>query len=145
MIIFVGDKPGRKNVSPDVPFVGTQSYKRLLEWIWRMDIDITDVKTANTTDFARRVGVNNLLTSPKIIALGKSAKKHLDNLKLEYRMEGGLYPIPGRPYKPTQIALRHIPLDVFELPHPSGLNRKLNDEEWLNQQLQECKKWLKKI
>ena len=33
----------------------------------------------------------------------------------------------------------------FKLPHPSGLNRKLNDKQWLQQQLQACKVWLKDI
>jgi len=43
MIIFVGDKPSAKNLDPEIPFVGTQSYKKLLEWIWEMDINISDV------------------------------------------------------------------------------------------------------
>lgn len=32
----------------------------------------------------------------------------------------------------------------FKLPHPSGLNRKLNNKIWLQQQLEACRLWLNK-
>lgn len=31
---------------------------------------------------------------------------------------------------------------LYCLPHPSGLNRKLNDSEQLNKYLEDCKRWL---
>lgn len=37
-------------------------------------------------------------------------------------------------------ALKGVP--HCQLPHPSGLNRKLNDKEWLQTQLQNCKLWI---
>ena len=33
-------------------------------------------------------------------------------------------------------------VSFFQLPHPSGLNRKLNDKEWTAKVLADCKAWL---
>lgn len=115
MIIFVGDKPSAKNIDPDVPFVGTQSYKRLLEWIWNMDIDISDVFTVNATDnFYHWVGYYGCGEDHTYIALGNNASNFLKSEGLEH----------------------------FKLPHPSGLNRKLNDRKFIAGKLKECKQWL---
>jgi len=45
---MVGDSPSASNLNPDVAFVGTASYKRLLGWIAELDIDINDVLLCNT-------------------------------------------------------------------------------------------------
>jgi len=39
-------------------------------------------------------------------------------------------------------ALKKIGVDHFVMPHPSGLNRKLNDPAYEKQALQECKDYL---
>lgn len=31
----------------------------------------------------------------------------------------------------------------FKLPHPSGRNRQINNKEFINKKLEECKNWLK--
>ena len=106
MIAFVGDTPSAKNVDPNVPFVGTQSYKRLLEWIWMMDVDISEVSLFNRGDLIP------FRDTTKVVALGNNASEWL-----------------GR-------------VPHFKLPHPSGRNRKLNDEKYVRKVLQQCKKWL---
>ena len=73
-IVFVGDKPSSKNIDPSIPFVGTQSYRILLDWIWQMDIDISDVTICNKDtlfkNYHRPIGVS-------FIALGNEAAKEL--------------------------------------------------------------------
>lgn len=114
MIVFIGDKPSKKNIDPEVPFVGTQSYKRLLEWIWEMDIDISEVKMINsTTQFAPWIVQQK---ENKIIILGNNAEKFVKKCTNK---------------------------ETFKLPHPSGLNRKLNDKKWLKKELNRCKIWLR--
>ncbi len=113
MIVFVGDQPSKKNIDPNIPFVGTQSYKRLLEWIWEMNIDISEVKLLNK-DSLYRFMHNDFHVRPRIISLGKNAEKVA-------KVYGGLH---------------------FNLPHPSGLNRQNNDKEFIKQKLKECKEWL---
>jgi len=104
MIIFVGDKPSKHNISKDIPFVGTKSYKRLLEWIWQLDIDVTDIFLANTQHVTRgksdwRPDVQTLNSymeiqeEDSVVALGTAASKALGKLSIPH----------------------------FKLPHPSGL------------------------
>lgn len=130
MILIVGDKPSKKNINPDVPFVGTTSYKRLLEWIVTLEVDITDVVTANREHikthpwaikgegegvFIEREGIYaDIMPEDKIIALGMNAAECLNDFGLDYCM----------------------------LPHPSGLNRQNNDKKFIDRQLKKCKHWL---
>lgn len=115
MIVFVGDKPSKKNVDPNIPFVGTMSYKRLLEWIWEMDIDISEVKMYNKDS----LWLHNLrhhanIKDAKVICLGNASSKLFEDNNVPH----------------------------FKLPHPSGLNRKCNDKKWLKKELNKCKRWL---
>jgi len=118
MIIFVGDKPSKKNKNIGIPFVGTQSYKRLLDWIWQMDINVTDVHlvNANSSDFSEEtIALSQFrFVGSVMVALGNSASKFLDTIEVEH----------------------------FKLPHPSGRNLKLNDKEWLTTELNKCKRYL---
>lgn len=76
-IVFVGDEPSAKNVDPDIPFVGTQSYKTLLNWIWQMDIDISNVSLCNR---------DKILVHPSAlcVALGQKASKTLVELRVPH-------------------------------------------------------------
>lgn len=120
MIVFVGDKPSKQNLSPDTPFVGTQSYKRLLEWIWHLDADINLIKMCNRSDenYRKYIGLYKYFGERvKIIALGKNAARTL-------REDLGNHKT------------------FFELPHPSGLNRTINDKPLMKRKLADCRKWL---
>lgn len=122
MIIFVGDKPSKKNTNPDIPFVGTKSYKTLLEWIYLMDIDISQVQLENSDKdsfcgylkLCQIVGNDCLQDDIQLVVLGNNAEKIVKKF--------------NHPY--------------FKLPHPSGLNTKLNDKKWLSNELKRCKEWL---
>ena len=129
MIVFVGDKPGKANLDPYIPFVGTKSYKTLLEWIYAMNVDINAVMVVNRSGVIPYPGNCDgdmiLIKSPaletdlckgdKVVALGNEAEQHLNRLGVKH----------------------------FKLPHPSGLNRKLNDKKYVDQILKECKTYLK--
>lgn len=118
MIIFVGDKPSDKNFSPDIPFVGTQSYKRLLDWIFKMNLDITEICMYNRQDSELsfwRSEQEKGHRAIRFVALGNEAAKQL---------------------------VRDRVSEFFRLPHPSGLNRKLNDADYVDEQLKLCEEWL---
>jgi uracil-DNA glycosylase len=122
VIVIVGDKPARNNLNSNIPFVGTKSYKILLNWIFKLNVDITDVALYNRSNLgiisygsAQKFFDERLLCEPtKVVAVGNEASKFLKAHGIEH----------------------------FKLPHPSGLNRKLNDKEWLAKELKNCKKYL---
>lgn len=116
MIVFIGDSPSNSNLNPEVPFVGTQSYKKLLEWIYRLNISINDVMLVNQCDLGPDDFFALDIPDNAIVALGKVAA-------LELR--------------------RHKIVNYFELPHPSPRNRKLNDRVYESEELKKCKAWLK--
>lgn len=122
MIVFVGDKPSKKNIDPEVPFVGTRSYKTLLAWIYKMDIDISKVATVNATDHptANDWVIMANEENWKVVCLGTNALKAVMQARREWDCS----------------------VDIFHLPHPSGSNRKLNDRTWLEGELQKCRNWL---
>jgi hypothetical protein len=119
-VYFVGDKPSSKNKESSVAFVGTKSYKKLLTWIYNLDLDLNHVYTCNKDDIADNftVEVPGLFTEideeDSVIALGEASSKRLD-----------------------KIGLKH-----FKMPHPSGLNRKLNNKEYELQMLKQCKEYI---
>lgn len=125
MIIFVGDEPSKKNINPEIAFVGTKSYKTLLDWIYRLNVSINDVIICNKEDI-KTYGEGRFYTvevpglyadieeEDKVISLGKNSCKFLNDVKLSH----------------------------FSMPHPSGLNRKLNNKKWLDSKLKECKSWI---
>ena len=118
MIIFVGDKPGKANIDPKIPFVGTKSYTKLLSWIDDMNIDISQVYLCNKDSEDLSFWYHQYRQKKRCIrfvCLGEASDKKL-------KLDG--------------IDIR------FKLPHPSGLNRKLNDKEWVVEQLKLCKEWL---
>jgi hypothetical protein len=113
MILFVGDKPSARNLDVSIPFVGTKSYKTLLDWIWQMNINITDVKLINKDDKASIATADRF--NWKIVVLGNEAEKIVKKFTKKY----------------------------FKLDHPSGLNRKLNDKNYVAARLKECENWLR--
>lgn len=118
-IIFVGDRPSGKNKSPEIPFVGTPSYRTLLQWIHALDLDFRACDMINAsdleTDGERILSMNSESNSGrvKIIALGLTAAKCLDDCGLH---------------------------GFYTLPHPSPKNRKLNDKRYVNAVLKQMKK-----
>lgn len=122
-IVFVGDKPSSKNLDPKIPFVGTRSYKTLLNWIIELNIDISNVILCNKDNFKidytdyiveKHDSTTYINSSDKIIALGKNASKYLKLLGCNH----------------------------FEMDHPSGMNRNLNCPKYIKDKLNSCKKYI---
>lgn len=112
-VLFIGDEPSSKNVSNFVPFVGAKCFDTLVEWIKYLEPDFYFI--VNSDSYHDFMFINDLRkTDFKFVALGKNASKRLDTM-----------------------AIKH-----FTLPHPSGLNRKLNNKEYLKEQLNSCGRYL---
>src|ERR1700722_9847802 len=102
LIYIVADKPAKDNVSPNVPLVGTASYKTLLTWLGSMDVDVSRVRFYNQSDNPFHgfsgVSLNQAVKTQhiKVIALGKVAMKYLMDVGID---------------------------SFFVLPHPSPANK----------------------
>ena len=116
MIYFIGDKPSNCNIDPRIAFVGTNSYKTLLNWIHRMNLSINDIMLFNSDMFVKQINEKKVVINEEdqIVALGKEASIFLDNEIIPH----------------------------LRIPHPSGLNRSLNDPQLVNKFLKECKAYV---
>lgn len=109
-VLFVGDKPSKHNTDPDVAFEGTRSMTTLLTWIEFLGLSLGEYRIINRNHPSFETTVS-LFNDCAIIALGEEASK----------------------------ALNAIEEPHFKLPHPSGLNRKLNDHYYVQSILRECR------
>lgn len=119
-VLFVGQNPTKDEA---VPFEGTKSGKKLLEWVNFLGIDEyslinasrksgkVTIKDSNPDEIYLRLLFTNC---DKVIALGEYAAKACDRANIK----------------------------AYKLSHPSGLNRKLNSKVYVSKMLRECKEWL---
>lgn len=122
LVYLVADKPAKDNLSPEIPLVGTQSYRTLLEWIGYMNVDITRVRMYNQSDnpfdnTMSRISLNQAITLKQIcvIALGQKAATYLKKAGIK---------------------------SYFILPHPSRKNLLLNDKAFVRMKLESCKNYI---
>jgi len=134
-VLFIGDKPGNKNLDPNLAFVGTKSYETLCSWIGKLHIPINNVTIVNSIDI---LDIKNL-PSPsysivqvdflrevecfdKVIVLGNIALNYLNKNFNNISTDSNKFK---------------------NIDHPSGLNRNLNNPEYVKNMLAETRKWLK--
>lgn len=108
-VVFVGDSPSNTNVHPEIAFIGAKCFNTLVEWIKQLPIDYYICFNSNDADLSLKL---DALTNEgfKVIALGNKASDRLTGWKIGH----------------------------YKLPHPSGLNRKLNDKRWVALELFFC-------
>lgn len=110
-VLFVGDKPSAKNFDPKVAFEGSKSGETLKAWAKLMGLRKQDYMAINRVDEFFVECCKSFSNADKaIITLGVHAHKAL-----------------------LKAGVPHFPL-----PHPSGLNRKLNDKKALAANLARC-------
>lgn len=119
-VVFVGDRPSPTNVSNYIAFVGAKCFPRFIEWIKDLAPDYYTCYNVHDsdghTDLQNVVNIMNLLESGfKVIALGKQAS--------------------------AALLTQGIP--HYEIPHPSGRNRKINDQYTIDQCLDLAKYYIR--
>lgn len=109
-VVFVGDEPSVHNFFPDLAFVGTRSFTTLVGWIKEIDPDYYVLINSNTTVDRARIEIL-YKKGFRVIALGKKASDRMKN-----------------------CGIKHL-----KLPHPSGLNRKLNNKHYVEMEIDHVK------
>lgn len=128
-VLFLGSNPSTQSPDPRVPFAGTRSGRILTSWIELLGanhryqlMNLSEQVTENNRPLLKGEVLYDTLARRlqgdffAIVALGDSASK----------------------------ALRRLRRDHFRLPHPSPLNRQLNDRRFVLQALRDCRLWLEK-
>lgn len=121
---IVGSNPSPKNVNPKLPFWGTKSYETLSKWLTYLGINKHGL-----------INVSNEVTSGKIPKITNE-----DLFRIRTKLEGATKVIALG--NTASTALHRLGIKHFKLPHPSGRNRLLNDQNYLNSKLIECKEYL---
>lgn len=132
-IVFLGSNPS--NASPFLdPFTHCRSAHVLAGWLARLGLRWEEVTFANVANY-KTIGNKPLtgsqisaeiprliaeLSDAVVIALGTTAQKAAK------KTANGCYPWPA-------------PLAIIPLPHPSGMNRLLNDQDYVAKVLDEAK------
>lgn len=102
-VVFVGDEPSKTNVSPDIAFVGAKCFDTIVEWIKELNPDY--YVCLNSDTISQLSDTKRLEKSGfRVIALGNKASERLEKMEIPH----------------------------CKLPHPSGLNRKLNDKQQIS-------------
>lgn len=133
--LIVGLNPSLKNDNPYVPFVGTRSGITLDSWL--KDIGIDKVEC---------VFINVLPRATKSQAGIKKSEIDLDDLHERISMMRCGF------YKDAKIitlgqlaawALDQVGAQFLALPHPSGLNRQLNDKMYVKSMIKDARRWIR--
>lgn len=120
-VLFVGDQPSRRNNNPAVAFEGTQSGVTLEKWATFLGVSYFAINSHLEPELYSAVRWAEQFNQP-IITLGALAKQRVESLCYE----NGLV------------------VEMYNLPHPSPLNRKLNDKPKLIETLRDLKHKLKR-
>ena len=76
-IVFVGDKPAKNNIDPNIAFWGTKSYETLMGWVGTLQIPFFDVDMINSIDLIAYQYSDSI-----VIALGNEAEKMCQRLNV---------------------------------------------------------------
>lgn len=108
-VVIVGDAPSSKNVNANIAFVGAKCFNTVVSWIKHLSPDY--YVCVNSDDDNNLSNIQSLAQDNfKIVALGNNAAGRLASKKINF----------------------------FKMPHPSGLNRQLNDKDYIDKVLKDC-------
>lgn len=131
IVLFIGSNPSCKSLTGSAFDEKTRSGKTLHEWMHKANIDtylldnifhhatpgnraLTAEEKRSSRLYIARLCKNSVVTH--VVALGKEATKELSAMNIEF----------------------------LDMPHPSGLNRKLNDAVYVEEQMQRLRDYVSK-
>lgn len=129
-IVFVGSNPSAAANSATPFDVSTSSGRILMGWI----------AAAELTD-TQQINVANYVTENNRPLKMSEIKSRISDVKiqLEILIANGYRPVALG--KTATRALELTKLPFLEMPHPSGLNRKLNDLTYVGEQIERLRRY----
>lgn len=128
-VLFVGSNPSNSSLT-DAAFHGsTKSSKILTEWCSSVEGAIfIHVNVLN-----KKTHKNRPLTKREILDSISSLKQNIEGIRPDKIVALG---------KTASVALTLLHVNFFEMPHPSGRNRLLNDKQYIDNKLAQFKEYL---
>lgn len=127
-ILFIGPCPRTKNTDPNIPFAGTKSANVIMDWIYYMNLYQYNLMFINVSN---RINSKDF-TVDEILTLHHITLPH--TIRLSYNIIAFGDQVSN--------VLKFDKIEHFKLPHPSGRNRQLNDQKFINNRLDLCKQYL---
>lgn len=119
-VAFVGSNPSEKSKTNTAFEPGTKSMTTLIEWCDKVHLQSGEKFHANVSEI--KTPGNRPLTKSEIDeGMGK----------LKARINSGMYTHIVALGKTAANALSEYKIPHLDMPHPSGLNRKLNDSKYV--------------
>lgn len=111
-----------------------KSTKVLHDWLWKADLDLSLNNVFMFANVANYVTENNRpLKVAEIKAALPELRETIDQNEVDKIVALG---------KTAEKALTLLGLDFYAMPHPSGLNRKLNDKNYVEEKINGLKEYL---
>lgn len=130
-VLLVGQNPSRYNLDPKVAFKGTKSFDIITGWIDTFGVSGDSYMLINA--FTK---VNQKYLKKEYVIASERVSRLVKGFEPETIIALG---------KRASEVLKMSGIDHFELPHPSGRNRKLNNKEWLKQELKKAREYIWRI
>lgn len=119
-VLFVGDIPSSLNKDPKIAFVGARCHSVLITWQMLLGVDGSRAVNSGDLDKLRSDLVMYHWLGYKIVALGNEAQKRIARV----------------------IKSEDLKIPYYKIDHPSGLNRKLNNQKYVDNMLEACYNWI---
>ena len=131
-VLFIGSNPSQRSTSIEAFWTDTKSSAILRSWIDKMESPIGT--TFHYGNSCNHVTPNNRPLKVSEIRAGSEILRQLiESIKPTHIVALG---------KTATKALMILDVSFLEFPHPSGLNRKLNDPKYVEDRLKELSEYL---
>lgn len=135
-VLFIGSNPSQSANSNAAFDMSSKSGKKLREWL--LDAGVHNAIFYNVAN--RPTPNNRALQKKEIVAALPALKNHIEWERSFWKED--IYVVAVG--KTAVTALTLLRLDFYEMPHPSGLNRKLNDPCYIMDKIKGLNEYINK-
>lgn len=135
-VIFVGSNPSQSAYSYAAFCDSTNSGRTLSNWIWKLELSM-EIEYYNLAN--KPTPKNRPLRAAEIKAAIPALENHIEWIHYQHKYKTIKLVGVG---KTAQKALTLLGVPHFQMPHPSGLNRQLNDTEFIEGKIKGLREYL---